>query len=57
MSDEKTPITEEEVEREWGSGIFGTKPAYLTYLIEILNGEKTVEEAREDILSFREDNE
>ena len=49
-----SPITEEEVQREWGPGMFGGNPHYLTYLVEILNGEKSVETVREDILSFRE---
>lgn len=51
-------ITREEVE-QWGShlgGRLGAGPPYnIDYLHEILIGEYDLNEAREDILSFRKD--
>ena len=50
-TDEYKTITKEEVD-QWGVGDFGGR--YNTdYLHEILTGEYSLDEAREDILSFR----
>jgi hypothetical protein len=44
------PITEEEIDN-WSSG---TAQSHLkTYMLRIINGEYDLNEAREDILSFR----
>lgn len=45
------PITEDEIIQNW-TGSLGT-PHYVLYLAQILNGEVSVEVAREDLLSFR----
>ncbi len=48
-STEHTTLTEEEV-IYWGGA---SKDSVITYFYQVLVGEATIEETREDILSFR----
>lgn len=48
----KKPITEDEIDH-WAQGTFSNH--LKSYILDILNGKYSLEEAREDVLSFRKE--